>query len=86
MVPTHVFHLDTALGKRLYALVFLEHGTRRLHISGVTAHPSQGWAVQQARNLAGDLRARLDSMPFLLRDRDDKYGTVALTEHSDRPR
>ncbi|MBP2328820.1 transposase [Kibdelosporangium banguiense] len=23
------FHIDTALGKRLYALIFLEHGTRR---------------------------------------------------------
>ena len=32
---------DTALGKRLYALVFLEHGTRRLHITGVTTHPTQ---------------------------------------------
>jgi hypothetical protein len=29
--------------------------------------------VQQARNLAGDLGARLNSMRFLLRDRDDKY-------------
>ncbi|WP_238598201.1 hypothetical protein [Saccharothrix sp. ALI-22-I] len=25
------------LGKRLYALAFLEHGTKRLHITGVTA-------------------------------------------------
>jgi putative transposase len=67
------FHIDTALGKRLYALAFLEHGTRRLHITGVTAHPSQDWAVQQARNLTADLGTRLDSLRFLLRDRDGKY-------------
>jgi putative transposase len=67
------FHLDTALGKRLYGLAFLEHSTRRLHITGVTAHPSRRWAVQQARNLAADLDTHLDSLRFLLRDRDSKY-------------
>ncbi|WP_309147788.1 integrase core domain-containing protein [Streptomyces sp. NTH33] len=67
-------HFDTALGSRLYALVFLGHGTRRLHIACVTAHPTQARAVQQVRNLAADLGTRLESLRFLLRDRDDKYG------------
>jgi transposase InsO family protein len=73
IVAVDFFHLDTALGKRLYGLAFLEHSTRRLHITGVTAHPSRGWAVQQARNLAADLDTHLDSLRFLLRDRDSKY-------------
>jgi transposase len=73
IIEADFFHIDTALGKRLYALAFLEHSTRRLHITGVTAHPSQDWAVQQARNLTADLGTRLDSLRFLLRDRDGKY-------------
>jgi putative transposase len=44
--------VETVLLKRLYALVFIEHGTRRLHLAGVTAHPTGAWTVQQARNLA----------------------------------
>jgi hypothetical protein len=40
--------VETVLLKRLYALVFIEHGTRRLHLAGVTAHPTGAWTVQQA--------------------------------------
>jgi putative transposase len=47
--------VETVLLKRLYLLVFIEHGTRRLHVAGVTAHPTGAWAVQQVRNLAMDL-------------------------------
>ncbi|HYB48075.1 MAG TPA: hypothetical protein VED20_12060 [Streptosporangiaceae bacterium] len=32
-------HVDTVLLKRLYVLVFIEHGTRRMHLGGVTANP-----------------------------------------------
>lgn len=66
--------------QRLYALVFLEHGTRTLHVAGVTAHPTAAWAAQAARNVATDLGARMDSLRFLIRDRDSMYtdalGTV----------
>ncbi|MEO6085638.1 MAG: hypothetical protein ABIQ18_21210 [Umezawaea sp.] len=60
IIAADFLHLDTVLGTRLYALAFLEHGTRRLHITGVTAHPTQAWTAQQARNLAADLGTRID--------------------------
>jgi putative transposase len=74
IIAADFFHIDTALGRRLYALVFLEHGTRRLHITGVTARPTQAWTAQQARNLSADLGTPMESLRFLLRDRDNKYG------------
>ncbi|MEU0885985.1 integrase core domain-containing protein [Lentzea sp. NPDC005914] len=40
----------------------------------MTTHPTQDWTVQQARNLAADLGKRMESLRFLLRDRDGKYG------------
>ncbi|WP_033220949.1 integrase core domain-containing protein [Kitasatospora phosalacinea] len=74
IIAVDFFHLDTILGQRLYALAFLEHGTRQLHIADVTAHPTREWAVQQARNVTADLGRRAESLQFLLRDRDGKYG------------
>ncbi|MFE5585636.1 integrase core domain-containing protein [Kitasatospora sp. NPDC056531] len=66
--------LDTVLGRRLYALAFLEHGTRRLHITGITTHPTRDRAAQWARNVAADLGSHAESLRFLLRGRDGKYG------------
>ncbi|WP_442819586.1 integrase core domain-containing protein [Streptomyces sp. NBC_00841] len=84
IIAFHFFHLDTVLGRRLYALAFLEHSTRRLHIAGVTVHPTRDWAVQQARNLATDLGTRMESLRFLLRDRDSKYGQPRMNAHCER--
>ena len=71
--------VETVLLKRLHVLVFIEHGTRRLHLAGVTARPTAAWAVQQARNLAMDLDDRLGTMRFLIHDRDPVF-TAAFGE------
>ena len=58
ILAVNFLHVDTVLLKRLYVLVFIEHGTRRMHLGGVTAHPTGEWTVQQARNLALSLDER----------------------------
>ena len=65
--------MDTVLRRRLYVLVFIEHGTRRLHPGGITAHPTGDWTVQQARNLALTLDERFWAIKFLIRDRGSNF-------------
>jgi hypothetical protein len=50
--------------KRIYVLLFLEIATRRVHVVGVTTHPTGAWVTQQAGNLLIDLDERADSLRF----------------------
>ena len=68
-------HVDTVLLKRIYALIAVEHGSRRAHLIGVTAHPTGAWTTQAARNLLMDLADRATTITFLLRDRDCRFTT-----------
>jgi transposase InsO family protein len=73
IVAVDFLHVDTVLLKRLYVLVFIEHGTRRMHLGGVTANPTGEWTVQQARNLALSLGERFEDITFLIRDRGSNF-------------
>jgi len=66
-------HVDTVLLRRIYALIVIEHGTRRVHLAGITANPDGAWTTQTARNLLMDLGQRATSVKFLLRDRAGQF-------------
>jgi hypothetical protein len=67
------FHVDTVILKRLYAAFVIEHRTRRVHLLGVTDHPTGAWATQMARNLAADFEAGRHRFTHMIRDRDAKF-------------
>ena len=66
-------HVDTVLLRRIYALIVIEHGTRRAHLAGITANPDSAWTTQAARNVLMDLGQRAVSLKFLIRDRAGQF-------------
>jgi hypothetical protein len=98
IIATDCFTVATVRLKTLYILFFIELGTRRVRLGGVTDHPSGRWMVQRAREFSIEMERMGDiTVPrFLLRDRDSTFtrafdgvfaadGTRIITTPSRRP-
>jgi hypothetical protein len=56
-----------------YVLFFIEIGTRRVSLGGITGHPDSGWMEQVARNATMENTGYLNRCRYLLHDRDNKF-------------
>jgi transposase InsO family protein len=70
------FTIETVRLQTLYVFFFIEVGTRRIHLADVTAHPTQAWVTQQARQLLWNLQEQQLRFTHLIRDNDGKYGAA----------
>lgn len=65
--------VDTVWLRRLYVLVFLSIGSRRIEYLACTSKPNGDWMLQQARNLLMELDDRKRPVRFVIHDRDAKF-------------
>src|SRR5690242_18296237 len=98
LLAADFFHVDCAVTlARLYVAFVIELQTRRVHLLGITRHPTSQWATQLARSLAADLEEAGCRFTYLIRDRDAKFtaafdavfasiGTTALPTAPQAPR
>jgi putative transposase len=89
MLACDFLTVETIRLKTLYVLVWIELGTRKVHLGGATANPDSAWVTQQARNLSMTLQEEGRSPRFLIHDRDTKFtGPVRrgapVRRHKDR--
>jgi putative transposase len=49
IIVTDFFAIDLLSGAQVYCLAVLEHATRRIHVLGVTDHPTAAWMVRAPR-------------------------------------
>jgi len=54
-------------------LVVMELSTRRVHVAGITPHPTDAFMAQCARQLTNPVDGFLLDTRYLLHDRDEKF-------------
>ncbi len=73
VIACDFFTVETAWLRTPYVLLFIELGSRRMHLSASTMRPDAVWVTQQARNLTMDLDDRSTAIRFLIHHRDTKF-------------
>ena len=76
MLACDFLTVDTVWLRRLYVIVFLSIGSRRVEYLACTSNPDTTWMSQQARNLLMDLDDRGSQVRFLVHDRDSKFSAA----------
>jgi putative transposase len=93
VIATDFACVDTALLRRFHVLFFIEIGTRRVHLGGITTNPTGPWTTQAARNFLMNLDRRFR---FVIHDGAGQYarsfdavfeadGITAITTPPRRP-
>jgi putative transposase len=76
LAATDFFTVEVATWHGLvtyYVLVVMELSTRRVHIAGITPHPTDGFMAQCARQLTDPMDGFLLGKRYLIHDRDTKF-------------
>jgi hypothetical protein len=55
IIACDFFTVETFRLKTLYDFFFIELGSRRVHLAGITANPNSAWVTQQARQFVWNL-------------------------------
>lgn len=59
--------------KIFHVLFFINVHTRKVHIAGITNHPTQGWVNNQAETISSLFQTGKKSDKLLIRDGKIKY-------------
>ncbi len=73
IIACDFFTVETFWLKTLYVFFFIELGSRRVHLAGITANPNSAWVTQQARQFVWTLEETDANLKFLIHDRDSKF-------------
>ncbi|MFQ5418974.1 MAG: integrase core domain-containing protein [Anaerolineae bacterium] len=76
MSGRQLFAIETVWLKTIYIFFFIDIGTRRVYLAGITDHPNSPWVAQQARNRVWFLQDNETDFVGLIRDNDKKYTNV----------
>ncbi len=70
IIATDFACVDSATLRRFHVLFFIEIGTRRVHLGGITTNPTGPWTTQAARNFLMNIE---ESFRFIIHDGAGQY-------------